>query len=312
MRNVWTWGLGLAALLVAAGGGAEAGQRLRVITTSTDLKAIADEVGGDRVEVESLTRGFQNQHSVEVRPSFVLKLTRADLFIRIGLDHEPWVGPVLDAARNPRILPGGPGHVEAWRGVELLEVPQGQVDRSQGDIHTAGNTHIWLDPENAKIMARNIAEAFKRLAPADGAAFDRNRQRFGERLEAAAARWAARMAPFRGTKIVTYHSDLPYFARRFGLQVAGYVEPKPGVPPSPAYVADLIQRIRAERIPLLLVANYFDDRLPKRIAADAGVRVLTVPLSVGGARGADTYVALLDHLVEAVAGALAAPPAPRP
>ena len=166
-RRMQFIGWSLATLWVAAALGgaapAQAGQPLRVITTTTDLKALAEAVGGDRVEVESLTRGFQNQHSVEVRPSYMLKLAKADLFIRIGLDHEPWALPVLEGARNPRILPGAPGHVEAWRGVELLEVPQGNVDRSQGDIHTAGNTHIWLDPENAKIMTRNIAAALRRL-----------------------------------------------------------------------------------------------------------------------------------------------------
>lgn len=302
----------VAALLALVASPAAARTKLRVITTSTDLRALADEVGGDRVEAESLTRGFQNQHSVEVRPSYMLKLAKADLFIRIGLDHEPWAEQVLEGARNPRILPGAPGYVEAWRGVELLEVPQGRVDRSQGDIHTAGNTHIWLDPENAKVMAHNIAEGLKRLAPADAALFDRNRQRFAERVDASLRGWTQKLAPFRDTKIVTYHSDLPYFARRFGLVVAGYVEPKPGIPPSPSYIAELIQRIRAEKVPLLVVVNYYDERLPKRIGEEAGIKVLSVPLSVGGAKEVDTYVALLDHLVDALAGALAGARPARP
>ncbi len=295
----------LAALTLAGAPPAHGGQRLRVITTSTDLKALAEEVGGDRVDAESLTKGFQNQHNVEARPSFMLKLSRADLFVRIGLDHEPWIEPVMEGARNPRILPGAPGHVEAWRGIELLEVPQGRVDRSLGDIHTAGNTHFWLDPENAKIMAHNIVEGLKRVAPGDAAVFEQNRQRFVQRIDAALPGWTQKLAPFRGTKIVTYHTDLPYFSRRFGLVVAGYVEPKPGIPPSPAHVAELIQRIRAEKIPLLVVVNYSDERLPKRIAEESGAKALMVPLSVGGAKGTDTYVALIDHLVNEVAGALA-------
>ena len=306
-------GLALVGLLVAvlaAGLPAQAAQRLRVLTSSTDLKALAEEVGGDRVEAESLTRGFQNQHGVEVRPSYMVKLSRADLFVRIGLDHEPWLDQVLEGARNPRILPGAPGLVDAWRGVELLEVPQGRVDRSQGDIHTSGNTHVWLDPENAKLMAGNIADRLKRIAPADAAAFDRNRRGFAERLDAALAGWTRKMAPFRGTKVVTYHSDFPYFARRFGLVVAGTVEQKPGIPPSPSYVAELVQRIRAEKIPLLLVVNYYDDRLPRRIGEESGAKVLVVPLSVGGAKGTDTYFALMDHLVNGVAGALASAGAP--
>ncbi len=302
-------GLGLAALCVAATlvgvSPAQAGQRLYVVTTSTDLKALADEVGGDRMEAESLTKGFQNQHNVEARPSYMLKLSRADLFIRIGLDHEPWIEPVMEGARNPRILPGGPGLVEAWRGVELLEVPQGRVDRSMGDIHALGNTHIWLDPENAKIMARNIAEGLKRVAPADAATFDRNLQRFIGRVDAAVPGWIQKLAPFRGTKIITYHTDLPYFARRFGLVVAGTVEPKPGIPPSPAYAGELVQRIRTEKIPLLVVVSYYDERLPKRIAEESGAKALIVPLSVGGAKGTDSYFALIDFLVNEVAAALA-------
>ncbi len=302
----------LVALAVAGAAPAQAGQRLRVITTSTDLKALAEEVGGDLVEVESLTRGFQNQHNVEARPSFMLKLSRADLFVRIGLDHEPWIEPVMEGARNPRILPGAPGHVEAWRGVELLEVPQGRVDRSMGDIHALGNSHIWLDPENVKIMAHNIAEGLKRVDPGDAATFDQNWRRFAQRVDAALPGWTQKLAPIRGAKIVTYHTDLPYFARRFGLVVAGTVEPKPGIPPSPAYVAELVQRIRAERIPLLMVVSYYDDRLPKRIGEEAGAKVLIVPLSVGGAKGIDTYFALIEYLVNEVAAALAGTSPPRP
>ena len=283
---------------------ARAGQRVSVIATSTDLKAIAEEVGGDQADVESLTRGFQNQHNVEARPSFMLKLSRADLFIRIGLDHEPWLEPVLEGARNPRILPGAPGLVDAWRGVELLEVPQGRVDRSLGDIHTLGNTHIWLDPENVKIIAANIADGLKRVAPGDAAIFEQTRQRFAQRIDAALPGWIQKLAPYRGTKIITYHTDLPYFARRFGLVVAGTVEQKPGIPPSSGHMAELVQRIRAEKIPLLVVVSYYDDRLPKRIGEESGAKALVIPLSVGGVKGIDTYFALMDFLVSEVAGAL--------
>ena len=311
MRRILIVLAGLA-MMIAGTSPAQGGQRLRVITTSTDLKAIAEEVGGDRVEVESLTRGFQNQHNVEARPSFMVKLSRADVFVRIGLDHEPWIEPVLEGARNPRVLPGAPGHVEAVRGAELLEVPQGRVDRSMGDIHTAGNTHIWLDPEATKIMAHNIAEGLKRVAPGEASAFEQNRHRFAQRIDAALPGWQHKLAPFRGTKMITYHADLPYFAHRFGLVVAGTVEPKPGIPPSPAYAAELVQRMRAEKIPLLMIVNYYDDRLPKRIAEEAGAKMLFVPLSVGGGRGVDTYFALIDYLVNEVAGALAGTPPARP
>jgi ABC-type Zn uptake system ZnuABC Zn-binding protein ZnuA len=290
---------------------AQAAQRLRVITTSTDLKALAEEVGGDRVEVESLTRGFQNQHNVEGRASFMLKLSRADLFVRIGLNHEPWLDPILEGARNPRILRGAPGLVEGWQGMELLEIPPAGTDRSMGDIHAYGNTHIWLDPENAKIIVRNIAEGLKRVDPAHAAAYEQNWQRFVARIDTALPKWLQKLAPFRGAKIITYHTDLPYFVRRFGLVVAGYVEPKPGIPPSPAYVAELVQRIRGEKIPLLVVVSYYDDRLPKRIGEEAGAKVLIVPLSVGGAKGIDTYFALIDYLVNEVAAALAGTSPPK-
>lgn len=297
-----------AVLLMAGPTLAQAAQRIRVITTSTDLKAMAEEVGGDRVEVESLTRGFQNQHNVEARPSHMLKLAKADLFVRIGLDHEPWILPVLEGARNPHILPGSQGHVEAWRGVELLDIPPAGADRFLGDIHMFGNTHVWLDPENAKIIAASITEGLKRVSPGDAATFEQNRQRFAQRIDGAVPRWTQKLAPYRGTKIVTYHSDLNYFARRFGLAVAGYVEPKPGVPAGPAHVNDLIQRMRAEKIPLLIVVNYYDERLPQRIGAEAGAKVLITPLSVGGAKGVDSYFALMDYLVDSVVSALASGP----
>jgi ABC-type Zn uptake system ZnuABC Zn-binding protein ZnuA len=306
------WTLAALWMVLALGGAvpAQAGQRIRVITTSTDLKALAEEVGGERVEAESLSRGYQNPHSIEVRPSYMVKLAKANLFVRIGLDHEPYVEQLLAGARNPRIMPGSPGYVEAWRGIELLEVPPPGADRSLGDIHVFGNTHVWLDPENAKIIARNIAEGLKRVSPGDTALFDRNLQQFSQHIDAALSGWTRKLAPFRGTRIVTYHSDLAYFARRFGLLVVGYVEPRPGVPPSPSHVAELTGLMRAEKVPLLVVVNYYDPRLPERIGGETGAKVLITPLSVGGAKGIDTYFALMDYLVTEVAAALtgASPP----
>ncbi|MFQ5658138.1 MAG: metal ABC transporter substrate-binding protein [Candidatus Methylomirabilales bacterium] len=280
-------------------GHVQAGQ-IRVVTTTTDLKALVEAVGGEHVKAESLVKGYQDLHNVTIKPSHIRKLFRADLFVRVGLDQDFWGDSLLDASRNPRIALGASGYVDASRGIPLLEVPSAPVDRSFGDIHVFGNPHYWLDPENAKIVTRNILVALERVAPEQGGTFQRNRSRFLASLDTAMTRWRNRIEPYRGTKVVTYHKTWSYFARRFGMEVVGYVEPKPRVPPSAAHLNRLMGRMKDEEVRLIIVAPYFDRKTPEFIAREVGAKVLVLPSSVRGVSGVRTYIDLFDHIVESI------------
>ncbi len=293
----------LAGLLALPGLPATALAHLRVITTTTDLKALAEAVGGDRVQVESLTRGYQDPHNVEIRPSYMLKLSRADVFIRTGMDEDLWAIPIAEGARNPKVLPGSPTHVEANRGVDVLEVPTGKVDRSLGDIHVLGNPYYWMDPENLPQVTATILEGLASAAPQDRAVFERNRERFLAELRRLLPMWGKTMEPYRGAKLVTYHATWSYFARRFGLRVVGYLEPKPGVPPTAAHIEELIQTMKAEGVKAIVVEPYYDRRIAERVARDTGAKLLVLPTSVGGARGTETYFDLIAFVTRQLAEA---------
>ncbi len=278
---------------------------LRVVTTTTDLADLARAVGGEHVEVESICKGEQDPHYVQARPSYMVKLSRADLLISVGLDLEvAWLPSLVRGARNPAINPGKPGHLEASRAIKPIEVVGGAVDRSKGDIHPRGNPHYWLDPHNGKAIARLIAGRMKQLDPEHGAAYEANLQRFLAQLDAAIARWQKRMAPLRGKRVVSYHATFNYFIQRFGLQQSGYVESKPGIPPAPAHLAQLIVQMRKERVGTILHEAYHDRGASNLVAKRSGAAVLELPTSVGGARGASSYIGLIDHLVARTARAL--------
>lgn len=278
---------------------------LKVVTTTEDLAAIAKEVGGERVEAESLAKGVQNPHFIEAKPSFMLKLSRADLFVQVGLELEQaWVGPLLLGARNGKVQSGAPGFVDASRGITTLEVPTEPIDRSAGDVHLQGNPHIWLDPVNGKQIARNIAEGLKRVDPKGAAEYDRNLDAFSARIDAALPRWQERMKPFEGAKVITYHKSWPYFLKRFGLTATGYIEPKPGIPPSPSHLKDLIALIQREQVKVILIEPYFSDQAPKFVAEKSGAKVIVLPPSVSVATGIKDYFQLFDSLVDTMAEAL--------
>jgi ABC-type Zn uptake system ZnuABC Zn-binding protein ZnuA len=271
---------------------------LRVVTTTEDLASIAREVGGSLVVVESLTRGSQDPHFLEARPSLILKTSRADLFIQVGMGLEAgWAPALLTGARNPTILPGNPGHLDGSLRIEPLEIPPGPVDRSQGDVHPFGNPHYWLDPENGRILARAVASHLTERLPDQSSQIEKNLSSFLRRLDEGMARWTDRMRPYRGAKVVTYHRSWSYFARRFGLEVVGYVEPKPGIPPSPAYLQGLIGRMKQEGVRVVVMEPYFGRALADLLSRETGAKVLTLPPSVGGAEGVNTYPDLFDHLV---------------
>lgn len=278
---------------------------VRVVTSTADFASIAQSVGGKRVEAVSLAKGYQDPHFVEPKPSFILRLSRADLLIVAGLDLETgYLPPLLDQSRNGRIRPGSPGYLDASVGCEILERPTGVVTRAMGDVHPFGNPHYWLDPRNGRVIARAIAAKLSALDPPGAAEYRANLTAFESRLAEGEKRWDALLAPFAGTELVTYHNSWPNFLKRFKLIAAGYVEPKPGVPPSPAHTIQLINLMRARRIPLILMEPYFDERGPQSIARKAGAKVLTFIPSVLGVPQAKDYVALFDYDVKLLADAL--------
>jgi zinc/manganese transport system substrate-binding protein len=296
----------LVAVLVSAWSGvANAQSKLNVIATTEDLASIAREVGGDRVTVEAIARGYQDPHFVEAKPSFILKLQKADLLIVVGADLEiGWLPPLVQQSRNGRIQPGAEGYLDASRGVQLLELPTGQITRAMGDVHPLGNPHYWMDPENGKRIAKEVADAFDRLRPGDRAYFDQRVSDFTMRIDGAEKRWLATMAPFKGTKVVTYHRSFPNFAERFGLEIIGYVEPRPGIPPTPQHTLDLINEMKRQNVKVVLVEPYFDLKTPTAIGRETGAQVLVMPPSVGGVKETSDYFALFDYNIKLLVDAL--------
>jgi zinc/manganese transport system substrate-binding protein len=298
-------GLVLAALIPFAAGSAFAQGTLNVMATTEDLASIAREVGGDKVTIDSIAKGYQDPHFVEAKPSFILKLQKADLLVVVGKELEiGWLPPLIQQSRNAKIQPGADGYLDASLHASILEIPQGQITRAMGDVHPQGNPHYWLDPENAKRIAKDIADKFSRLRPNDRAYFEGRLADFTNRLDAALKRWVAQMAPFKGTKVVTYHRSFPNFAERFGLDVIGYVEPRPGIPPSPSHTLELIQEMKRQQIKVILMEPYFDQKTPKSIASQTGAQVLVMPPSVGGEKTITDYFKLFDYNVNLLANAL--------
>lgn len=331
-------------LPVLLGARASAAQdRLQVVASLPTYGAIAREITGELAQVRSIARGDEDPHFVNPRPSFARLIQQADLFVTTGLDLELWVPGLLDRANNAKVLEGGPGHVVAYAGIELLDVPK-SVSRTGGDIHVFGNPHIHTDPINGILIARNILAGLRRVDPANASTYEANEaafetrllgRLFGDRLvemlgaevlfslarghrfwEFAADRtyedrplaehvggWLAEAAPFRDKQMVCYHKNWAYFSARFGIPCAMYIEPKPGIPPSPGHVRDVIAFMRQNEVPVLFAANYFSRGQVEGVARRTGARAVIVPEHVGGAEGADDYFTLVDLWVERLADA---------
>jgi ABC-type Zn uptake system ZnuABC Zn-binding protein ZnuA len=281
-----------------------AANKLKVVTTTQDLASITREVGGDRVDVTSIARGYQDPHFVEPKPSFLLLLKNADLLEVVGLELEiGWLPPLLDQCRNNNIRPGTPGYLDLSQGVEILDRPS-VVNRSMGDVHPLGNPHYWLDPANAVRIAIQVRNRLVQLRPADAAYFDQHLQNFKVRINDANKRWMAQMAPYRGAKIVDYHPSLPNFAKHFDLDIVGTVEPKPGIPPSPSHTLEIINLIKAQHVKAILMEPYFDRKTPDFVAAQTGAKVVVIYPSVGGKAGLDDYFKLFDYDIDVLTKAL--------
>lgn len=297
----------LALTAALPGGAAMADAKLNVVTTTEDLAALAREVGGDRIAVEAIAKGYQDPHFVEAKPSFILKLQKADLLIVVGRELEiGWLPPLIQQSRNARVQIGADGYLDASQGVRILEIPTGQITRAMGDVHPQGNPHYWLDPENGRAIAKTICDKLSQFRPADRAYFEQRLAAFGARLTDAVKTWTSRMAPYKGTKVVTYHRSFPNFADRFGLDIIGYVEPRPGIPPSPSHTFDLIQEMKRQNVKLILVEPYFDLKTPQSVANAVGGQVLVVPPSVGGVKEAADFFGLFDYDVTLLVNALKA------
>ena len=294
----------LRAVLVALFFPSTAWGKLRVVTTTTDLKWLTETVGGDLVDVESLSTGDQDIHFVEPRPSMVMKMKRADVLVRTGLDLDMWADSLVGAARNKKLAYGAPGYVDTSVGIELLQIPAGRVDAAMGDIHIYGNPHYWLDPANAVVITKNIMEGLARNDPRNAAVFAESREKFLAELDVKLKGWSGKAAGLRGMKLVTYHNSWVYFAKRFGLELFGNIEPKPGIPPPPAHLERLIAMMKEDKVRIIMAETYYPASGPKMVAEKTGAKLIIVPSSVGGVSGVKSYFdvfdLILDRLVEAV------------
>ena len=295
----------LAAFVAAMGLSIHADAAIKVIATTQDLAALVSEVGGDKVTVEALARGYQDPHFVEAKPSFVLKLHSADLLVVVGRELEiGWLPALINQSRNARIQPGSAGYLDASLTARILDVPSGQVTRAMGDVHPQGNPHYWLEPGNGRRIAQAIQKKLTEMLGGDAAYFQQRYADFDRRLSEAEARWRTALAPYKGTKVVTYHRSWPNFAEALGLQVVGNVEPKPGIPPTPSHTLNLMQEMKRQQIKIILVEPYFDLKTPNAIARDTGAKVLVLTPSVGGVKEASDYLKLFDYNVNLLISAL--------
>jgi zinc/manganese transport system substrate-binding protein len=294
------------ALTLLAGSAFAAPAKLNVVTSSSDLASITKEIGGDFVDVTSIARGYQDPHFVEPKPSFLLLLKKADLLEVIGLDLEiGWLPPLIDQSRNANIRPGARGYLDVSRGVEILDRPSGAVNRSMGDVHPMGNPHYWLDPGNAVRIGIQIEKKLTELQPANAAYFQKRLNDFKKKMNDANKRWTAALAPYKGAKIVTYHNSWPHFMRRYGIDVVAYVEPKPGVPPSPSHLFQLIKMMKEQKVKAIVMEPYFDHKTPQSVADRTGAKLVVLYPSVGGAkRGTDDYFQLFDTNIATLIEAL--------
>ena len=281
-------------------------KKLNVVTTTPDLGALAREIGGDAVDVKTLAKPSEDPHFVDAKPSHIVTLNRADVLIEGGAELEVgWLPPLLESARNDRLAAGSPGLIVASQGIRMLEVPA-TLDRSRGDVHSLGNPHFFIDPLSAKIVAAHIAEHFSQVAPESAPLFRANLAKFNAAVDAKYIEWQKLLAPFKGTKIVTYHNDFLYFAERFKLNVVETLEPKPGIAPSPAHLAQVIAKMNADNAHVILVQPYQNRRTAETVARQTNGIVLDVSQQPGAIKGTDTYVSLMDTLVRTIATALEA------
>jgi len=281
--------------------------QLKVVTSTTDLYDIARAVGGDKIAARHIGEGYQDPHFIDAKPSFVLQLRNADVWAFVGLDLEiGWMPLLLDGARNRKIQRGGPGYVDVSTVIRVLDRPTGSVDRGMGDVHALGNPHYWLDPENGRRIARLFQAKFTELDPKNGAAYAANAQAFETRLNAAERAWAADLATIKGKPVVAWHTSWRYFAAYNGMDIVAFVEPKPGVPPSPSHLYQVVQTVKRTGAKVIVMEPFYDRKVADLIAKQTGAKVLVLPPSVGGLRNApvNDYVSLMKYDIAQLAAAV--------
>jgi ABC-type Zn uptake system ZnuABC Zn-binding protein ZnuA len=288
--------LGLIACLSSQS--ANAAEKLNIVTSTQDLASIVQGVGGDKVEVFSISSGNQNPHFVPPKPSYILKLKKADLLVRTGMDLDIWLDSLIESSRNQKIFRNGNAYVDASMGISILGAPASKIDRSMGDVHSFGNPHYWLDPVNAKYISLNVLNGLKRIDPADAAYFEQHRQVFLKTLASNLTGWLKKAKALSGVPVITYHDSWPYFTQRFGLDVIGRIEPLPGIPPSPKYLTQLIAKVRSEHVKLIIMEPYFNRSAPDAIAKATGAKVVVLAPSVGGVPGIDDYFQLFNYQLD--------------
>ncbi len=279
--------------------------KLEVVATTPDFGSIAAEIGGNRASITTLAKPTEDPHFVDAKPSFIVKLNRADAVVEGGAELEiGWLPALLDQSRNSKLALGAPGRIYCSQGISLVEIPA-TLDRSRGDIHAAGNPHYMTDPVNAKIVAEHIADAFCQLDAKSCDTYRANLKKFAEELDKKTVEWEKLLAPFKGQRIVAYHNTWPYFARRFGLSIDLFLEPKPGIPPTPVHLAEVMTRMKSEHVRIILLEPYQNRKTAEAVAADTGATVVEVAQFPGGVRGTDKgYIEMMDYLVNSLARAL--------
>ena len=279
-------------------------QVIHVVTTTQDTRSIAELIGGNKVEVFAIATGYQNPHFVDPKPSYITKLTQANLYVTLGLDLESgWSPSLLSSSRNTKIQKGSPGYVDASAGVSLLQVPS-TINRAEGDIHVYGNPHYWLDPLNGKVIARNICNGLERISPENKAFFESNLKAFNDQIDARMKSWNALMAGFKGSKVIAYHNEWCYFENRFGLQIVDFLEPKPGIPPTPSQLVKIINEVKTNNIKVIITSPYFTSSSSDVVSKQTGVKTLVLATSVGAFETIKNYYDLFDYNLKLLTGAL--------
>jgi zinc/manganese transport system substrate-binding protein len=306
MRPVNLFSAAALALIAIVTPGANASAQIRVVATTPDLASVAKEIGGDKVSVVALAKPTEDPHYVDAKPSHIVTLNRADVLIEGGAELElGWLPPLLENSRNSKISAGAPGRIVASDGVKMLEIPT-SFDRSKGDVHSLGNPHFMIDPVTVRIIARNIASHFAQVDPKNAATYNGNLTRFNAKLDGKYAAWQKELAPYRGARIVTYHKDFVYLGDRFGLTIVDELEPKPGIAPSPAHLAQVIGKMKATNANVILVQPFQNRKTAETVARQTGATVLDVPQQPGAAPNTNTYFDMMDNLVHTLASGLGA------
>jgi len=272
--------------------------QIKIVTTTTDMKSIAEFIGGNKVSVTSIATGYQNPHFVDPKPSYIISLTKANLFVTVGLDLETgWSPQLLSSSRNTKIQKGTGGYVDASEGVNLLQVPTA-ANRAEGDIHIYGNPHYWLDPLNGKTIARNIANGLERVDPSNKPFYEANLVAFNNKIDIKLKEWQGKMAPYKGSKIIAYHNEWVYFETRFGLQIVDFMEPKPGIPPTPSQLVKVINEVTANKIRVIISSPYFTTSSSDVVSKQTGIKELTLATSVGAFDPVKDYFGLFDYNID--------------